>query len=92
MQGAAKTPLQLKGINLAVYDDGPTSVSEFLTQAWWSFDQQDMKNIREHGFNAVRLAIWYKFFEDDAKPGVWLDSGFHWLDTVISWARAVLVR
>jgi hypothetical protein len=80
-------PLRLKGINLIAYnDDDGTPVDEFLASSYFNFDRSDFDLIKAMGFNSVRLALWYRFFESsDATPT--REAGFEWLDTVIGWAK-----
>ena len=40
------------------------------------------------GMNLVRFYMNYRTFEDDARPFVYDDSGFAWLDDNITWAKA----
>ena len=39
------------------------------------------------GFNSVRFYINYCFFEDDAAPYKYKESGFKWLDKNVKWAK-----
>jgi endoglucanase len=47
----------------------------------------DYARVRAMGMNAVRFYMYYGTFEDDARPGVFKDSGWQWLDANVAWAR-----
>ena len=94
VSGAQATPLRLRGINLVAYDDEDSPVDDFLTQTWWAYDRQDFANIRNLGFNAIRLALWWRLFmaDDGAATPTWRENGFAWLDSQLGWARAEGLR
>ncbi len=85
--------VQLQGINLIAYGDEtddsgqPAVFSNFNTYSYFNYDRQDFHDIKAMGFNSIRLALWYRAFEEDSAPGVWLESGFDWLDIVLGWAK-----
>ena len=79
--------IKLKGINLYAYLDDNESAENFYIYSWCNYDKEDFKEISQIGFNSVRINLWYKLFEDDTQPMVYLDKGFKWLDTVIGWAK-----
>jgi hypothetical protein len=47
----------------------------------------DISFLAQQGFNVVRIPFNYRHFEDDLKPGQWLESGFQQLDRVIGLCR-----
>ncbi len=47
----------------------------------------DISFLAEQGFNVVRIPFNYRHFEDDLKPGQWLESGFQQLDRVVGLCR-----
>ena len=47
----------------------------------------DISFLAEQGFNVVRIPFNYRHFEDDLKPGKWLESGFQQLDRVVDLCR-----
>ena len=49
--------------------------------------QADIKQIKNWGFNAVRLPIHYEYFVNEGSPDVWKDQGFLLLDDVIAWCK-----
>ncbi|MBN2782562.1 MAG: glycoside hydrolase family 9 protein [Campylobacterales bacterium] len=70
--------MRLKGINLVAYDDDSDALT-FMNYSYYNYDKDDFYKIKALGFNSVRVALWYKYFETD--------MGFEWLDTIISWAK-----
>jgi endoglucanase len=48
------------------------------------FDADDAQLLADSGLNAVRIAINYRHFEDDARPFVLKEDGFRQLDRAIS--------
>lgn len=86
------TVMKLKGINVTAYDDedGNTndqSASKFINYSYYNYDKDDFKNIASMGFNAIRINLWYRYFEDESNPYVYKEDGFVWLDTIIGWAK-----
>lgn len=62
-------------------------------EVWTAFHdswitETDLERAADMGFNFVRIPVWYVWFESDAKPGVYSDYGFGYLDRAIGWARA----
>jgi aryl-phospho-beta-D-glucosidase BglC (GH1 family) len=87
---------RLQSINLIAYQDyinvGDISpdnfmLDDFFKQTYAQFDQDDFQRIKNLGFNAVRLALDGRWFEDIHQPSIYLESGFAWLDFVLSWAE-----
>lgn len=80
--------VRLRGINLIAYADDETEAFErWQRHSYFNVDRQDFHDIKAMGFNSVRLAIWYHAFESDSAPGVWLESGFNWLNIMLGWAK-----
>lgn len=50
--------------------------------------EEDFARVRAMGMNAVRFYIYYGTLEDDARPFVYKDAGWRWLDANVAWARA----
>ncbi len=50
-------------------------------------DEQSYAELANLGFNSVRFYLSYKFFEDDASPYTYKQSGWDWLDQNIAWAK-----
>lgn len=50
--------------------------------------EEDYKRVRDLGMNLVRFYLNYRTLEDDAKPYVYLDDGWEWIDKNIAWAKA----
>jgi hypothetical protein len=86
VSGDANSPVVLKGINLFM----PTDATDTPEIIWnvKSVSQEDFNNIATIGFNSIRLAMYYKMFEDDTNPGIYKEDGWHWLDRVIEMAKA----
>jgi aryl-phospho-beta-D-glucosidase BglC (GH1 family) len=80
--------IKIKGINVIAYsDDQNVESSTVWNYSYYNIDQYDMQRIQAMGFNAIRLSLWYKFFEEDSNPNTYKESGFQWLDTIIGWAK-----
>ncbi|MFG1489203.1 cellulase family glycosylhydrolase, partial [Oceanospirillum sp. HFRX-1_2] len=85
---AAGKSVRLRGINLIAYADDETETFErWQRHSYFNVDRQDFHDIKAMGFNSVRLAIWYHAFESNSAPGVWLESGFNWLNIMLGWAK-----
>jgi endoglucanase len=50
-------------------------------------NEEDFKRVADMGMNVIRFYMNYKTFEDDATPYSYKDSGWHWLETNLQWAR-----
>jgi len=83
--GAANTPIVLNGINVIV----PVDASDSTEDIWdvKSVSLKDFRNIKAMGFNAIRLHMNYKTFEDDNNIGHFKADGWHWLDRAIAYAK-----
>ena len=83
--GASNTPILLQGINLTI----PTDASDTTEDIWdvKSVSLKDFQNIKRIGFNAIRLHMNYKTFEDDNNIGIFKADGWHWLDRAIGYAK-----
>jgi aryl-phospho-beta-D-glucosidase BglC (GH1 family) len=80
--------LKIKGINVIAYSDDQSESSEdFWNYTYFNIDKHDLINIKDMGFNAIRISLWYKYFEEDSAPNVYKNSGFSWLDTIVGWAK-----
>lgn len=49
--------------------------------------KDDISQIADWGFDHVRLPIDYPILEEDANPGVYLESGFAYLDRCLTWCQ-----
>ena len=88
--GADEKPFPLLGTNFIAYsDDDEPAESVFNSK---NYDQTDYKQVAEMGMNVVRLTMFYKVFEDDAKPYQYKKEGWEWLEKNILWARQYGVR
>jgi endoglucanase len=50
-------------------------------------DERDFERLRSMGMNLVRFYMNYRTFEDDARPFVYDEAGFAWLDGNVAWAK-----
>ena len=77
--------INLKGINVTV----PVDADDTAQDIWdvKSVSLKDFKNIKSLGFNAIRLHMNYKIFEDDSRIGEYKEDGWHWLDRAIAYAK-----
>ena len=88
--GNAKTPITLKGINIEAYNYGndiPGGEVALDNFGWKNYDESSFQEIAGLGFNTVRLMMSFVVFEDNAKPGVYKEEGWAWLDRNIQWAK-----
>jgi len=83
--GSANTSARLRGINIFM----PVDATDTPETTWdvKSVSPEDFANIKSIGFNAIRMEMYYKTFEDDANPGVFKEDGWVWLDRVIQLAK-----
>ncbi len=47
----------------------------------------DVKRIADWGFDHIRLPLDYPVLEDDAKPGLYKESGFEYVESCVNWCR-----
>lgn len=85
VKGSNEQPILLTGANFIAYDDDDEPASKAFNSK--NFDEEDYKRIAEMGMNVVRLNMWYKVFEDNAKPNVYKPEGWEWLEKNLIWAR-----
>lgn len=50
-------------------------------------NEQDFVRLNQMGLNCVRFYLNYKWFEDDARPYTYKQTGWDWLDQNITWAK-----
>lgn len=81
------TPVQIKSIGFG-NDVWASPASPTLTH----HDESSYEELAALGFNSVRFYLNYKWFEDDANPYTYKESGFEWLDQNIAWAKANGIR
>ncbi len=61
------------------------AIREAFRTAW--IGPQDLKRIKDFGFNHVRVPFYYGLIEDDAKPGEYREDGLKWLDSAVEWSE-----
>ena len=68
---------------------GSTNTATFYN-AWLAnhVTQADIIQVKNWGFNSVRLPLHYEYFVNAGTPDVWNNQGFTILDSVISWCAA----
>jgi len=49
--------------------------------------EEDIKNIKDMGFNLVRMPFNYRYFESDLNPFEYFDGAFDYLDKLFSWCK-----
>ncbi|MDD5395581.1 MAG: cellulase family glycosylhydrolase, partial [Thiothrix sp.] len=89
VMGTQKTPFLMKGINVYLYDQGndvdpPPPLDDFKYK---NIDAASYKEIRDLGFNSVRLMLSYNLFENSTAPGVYKNEGWALVDRHIQWAK-----
>jgi endoglucanase len=85
VKGSNEQPISLIGTNFIAYEDDELEAERIFNSK--NFDEQDYKRVSEMGMNVVRLNMWYKVFEDDAKPKIYKPEGWEWLEKNLIWAR-----
>ena len=83
--GAASQPVRLRGTNFSAYDDESSAATVVYNGK--VYDAIDFQRVKAMGFNTVRLNMWYKVFEENAKPYAYKPEGWEWLEQTILWAR-----
>ena len=59
---------------------------EFLKKYRGCFiNEKDIKNIKDMGFNCVRVPFNYRLIEEDSNPFVYLKEGLGYLDKLVDW-------
>lgn len=68
---------------------GPANTKTFY-DTWLAnhVTQADVTQVKNWGFNAVRLPLHYEYFVNRDTPDEWNEQGFVLLDNVISWCAA----
>lgn len=89
VMGSQKTPFLMKGVNVYLYDlgtdvDPPPPLDDFKYK---NVDEASYKEIRDLGFNSVRLMLSYNLFESNTAPGVYKNEGWALVDRHIQWAK-----
>ncbi|MBU0656374.1 MAG: cellulase family glycosylhydrolase [Gammaproteobacteria bacterium] len=89
VMGPQKTPFLMKGINVYLYDlgndvDPPPPLDDFKYK---NVDEASYQEIRDLGFNSVRLMLSYNLFESSTAPGVYKNEGWALVDRHIQWAK-----
>jgi aryl-phospho-beta-D-glucosidase BglC (GH1 family) len=54
-------------------------------------NEEDIKNIKNMGFNCVRVPFNYKLIEEDSKPYVYSKRGLGYLDRVVDWCDKYMI-
>ena len=49
--------------------------------------EEDIKTIASWGMDHIRLPVDYPLLEEDANPGVFLESGFAYIDNCLRWTK-----
>ncbi len=73
------------GVNLGGW------ISQYKKFDYHHFDsfivEEDIRKIAGWGFDHVRVPVDYPVLEEDAHPGVYLESGFAYLDHCLAWCQ-----
>lgn len=92
LQTSDGTNINLKGVNLVAYNDEDPQTSDesafkFMNYTFYNYTLEDLKTIKSMGFNSIRVALWYRLFENESTPYTYNEWGFAWLDNLIGWAK-----
>lgn len=85
--GDSGTPFVMKGINVYQYDPGDNDPPALDNFKYKNVDAAAYQEIRDLGFNSVRLMLAYSLFEDNTAPGVYKAEGWAVVDRHIQWAK-----
>ncbi len=71
---------------------GSQKTNEFY-DAWLAnhVTAADINQIKEWGFNSVRIPLHYEYFVNLGTPDIWNDKGFTLLDNVLNWCKIARV-
>ncbi len=78
---AEKNPVYLQGIAFSNFIWSNTPFPEV------HHTEVDYQRTKEMGMNVIRFYMNYRYFEDDANPYTYKQSGWDWLDENIAWAK-----
>ncbi|QTR51580.1 cellulase family glycosylhydrolase [Candidatus Thiothrix anitrata] len=89
VMGSQKTPFLMKGINVYLHEAGNDAAngSSLNNFKYKNVNADSYKEIRDLGFNAVRLMLSFNLFEENAAPGVYKEEGWALVDRHIQWAK-----
>ncbi len=78
---ADQNPIYLQGVAFSnfIWDNGPLPPEHHT--------EEDFKRVADMGMNSIRFYLNYTYFEDDADPYTYRQSGWDWLDQNIAWAK-----
>lgn len=83
--GPTQQVIRLRGINFSGYaDESSTAAAVYNAK---TFDAIDYQRVKDMGFNAVRLNLWYRVFEENSAPYVYKPEGWQWLEQNLIWAK-----
>ena len=72
---------------------GPTAADQFWQKYRHNYvNKKDIEQIAAWGFNSLRLPFNYRLLSPKDQPGVYLETGFAVIDTLIEWCRASNIR
>lgn len=89
VMGPEKTPFIMKGVNVYLYEPGNDAANSpsLNNFKYKNVNADSYKEIRDLGFNSVRLMLSFNLFEENAAPGVYKDEGWALIDKHILWAK-----
>lgn len=67
---------------------GPDAALKFWKK-WYDtyITQEDIQYLSNIGVNFIRVPFNYRLFSPEDHPDIWLETGFHYIDKVVKWAR-----
>ncbi len=78
---ADKNPVYLQGVAFSNFIWSDTPFPEV------HHSEVDYQRVKDMGMNTIRFYMNYRYFEDDANPYAYKQSGWDWLDENIAWAK-----
>lgn len=84
--GFANSPTDIKNKILSTVS--PTKTEEFYKTYRKNYcTEQDIKALKEWGFNSVRLPMHYNLMVTKTNPWTYIDEGFMIIDSLLSWCK-----
>ncbi len=82
----ANSPTEIKNKIIGLIGEANT---ESFYQAWYKnfLNKKDIDKLAEWGFNSIRLPMHYNLLTPTNQPGVYTESGFAMIDSLLAWCK-----
>ncbi len=85
--GFANSPTEIRNIIVALV--GQTNADQFFQSYQQNYvTREDIDSLARWGFNSIRLPMHYELLTPKGQTGVFLESGFTQIDSLLSWCEA----